>query len=360
YTAPANPFYPIRVKTTIDTQLQEALEETANEQDLYKGAAVLLDIETNELLAAVSRPDIDVSNPYKNEGMQNLALTPLIPGSVFKTVTAAAALEEQLPELDRIFNCNETLYGTADKRELGNLSFEESFAQSCNRTFGDLAKVLQENHSNSLEIYAEKLGLTGEIGWRGSFFHEEEFVPLDIGEGMVFTDSDKRKDKNISAQTGIGQHDVKVSPLAVANMMATIARGGEKKLVKGVQAVQYKNGTTMFEFEDVPADGESISSVTASRLQKLLRSVVQSKEGTGAALQAAPYPIAGKTGTAETGKFIGDKQLYNKWFAGYFPFDQPKYALVVVRTEAFEQGGGVQSFYLEAVNKIYRISGENP
>ena len=117
------------------------------------------------------------------------------------------------------------------------------------------------------------------------------------------------------AKSAIGQQDVQVSPLAIANMMATIARGGEKRMVKAVSKVEFSNGASVFQFPDKTIGGESLAPYTAMKMQELLRTVVSSEQGTGHSLAALPYEVAGKTGTAQTN--LETKKL-NKWFAGYF------------------------------------------
>ena len=84
----------------------------------------------------------------------------------------------------------------------------------------------------------------------------------------------------MSALTGIGQNEVRVTPIAVANMMAVIARGGKKEMVRVSSEIEYKNGTNLIGFKEKELR-ESISPYTASKLQKLLREVVINHEGTG-------------------------------------------------------------------------------
>ncbi len=134
-------------------------------------------------------------------------------------------------------------------------------------------------------------------------------------------------------------------------MMATIARGGEKREVKAVKEIRYKNGTSFFQFKDHKVEGKRLSYTTITKLQQLLRSVVTMKEGTGSAFQGLPVSVAGKSGTAQTGK--GNK--VNRWFAGYFPYDNPKYALVVVDIETTQNQNIVTSIFKEFVEAIYQL-----
>ncbi len=201
-----------------------------------------------------------------------------------------------------------------------------------------------------MEDYAEKLGLMSRIGWHGDVFHFNRFMQFpEERVGRIWGNGKDKSVKKAVNQTAIGQKEVRVSPLAVANMMATIARGGQKKQVRAVSEVQYKNGTTLFAFPQQTLEGEGLSSYTAEQLQKLLQSVVQ--YGTGERFKALPYTVAGKSGTAETGR----KGLVNKWFAAYFPVEQPKYALVVVDLDGKESEAKTNDIVETIIHKLYEL-----
>ncbi|MGA9228293.1 MAG: penicillin-binding protein 2 [Mesobacillus sp.] len=355
YIEPANPFYPINVQTSIDKDLQMIVEEAVDNYDIKKGGVVLLDIKTNSVLSMVSRPEINKNAPFSDKGIENMMVKQHIPGSVFKTVVAAAAIDSGLDDPNRKFDCSKKLNGEPDlKYDHGMLNFTDSFARSCNRTFGEIARELQEKDPTILERYAEMLSVTGGVGWKGDIFHLENFQQMqDEEEGRVFVSEDARKDRNFSALSGIGQHEVRASPLAIANMMATIARGGEKDMVRSVLSIKYQNGTEMTEFPKEKLKGDRISSYTAMKLQKLLREVVVNDHGTGRWFKDLPYAVAGKSGTAETGIYDGEKQLHNKWFAGYFPYENPKYALVAVNLGVPEDEGGVNPLFADIVKAVY-------
>jgi penicillin-binding protein 4B len=328
YRTQTNPLYPLHVKTTIDKKMQEAVERFLNAHRLEAGGAVLLDIESNELRAMASRPVFNSKTIYEHE---NKMTTHQIPGSIFKIVTAAAAIEENKIQNDKRYDCNLNIYGTQDERKLGMLNFEESFSQSCNKTFGELANEMALGNNGILEEYAAKLGLLELNGWRGQVYHFEDFSHFYQEEqGQIRTANKKIQDYRSPlaiSQTAIGQLDVKITPLAAANMMATIARGGKWSEVKAAKSVNFANGTELVGFKDHNGKKESLSPYTIMRLQSLLVNVVKDEKGTGHALHSLPFQVAGKTGTAQKGEEI---KLYNKWFAGYFPADNPKFALVVV------------------------------
>jgi penicillin-binding protein 4B len=328
YRAQTNPLYPLHVKTTIDKKMQEAVEKYLSIHQVEAGGAVLLDVESNELLAMASRPVFNSETIYEHE---NKMTTHQIPGSIFKIVTAAAAIEKNKIQNDKLYDCNINIYGKEDERKLGMLNFEQSFSQSCNKTFGDLANEMAAEDNNFIEKYASKLGLLELNGWRGQVYHFDNFSHFYQEErGQVRNPNKKIQDyqsRLAISQTAIGQLDVKMTPLAAANMMATIARGGTWSEVKAAKSVNFANGTELIEFKDHTDKKESLSPYTMMRLQSLLVNAVKDENATGHALQSLPFQVAGKTGTAQKGE---GANVYNKWFAGYFPADNPKFALVVV------------------------------
>ncbi|HZG60614.1 MAG TPA: penicillin-binding protein 2 [Anoxybacillus sp.] len=363
YTEPANPFYPVSVQTTIDRDLQEIAQEVIKKHRLKKGGLVLLDIETNNILAMVSAPEMNPQNPYGDNGADNHMIVPQIPGSIFKTVIAAAAIENGILFSNRKFNCSQKIDGKPDKEhDYGMLNFADSFAVSCNNTFGTLGKELVEKDKGIIEEYAKKLGLYPLAGWNGKVYHFEQFKQFpEEKKGKIWHDA---KDKAVPlavAQTSIGQKDVRVSPLAVANMMATIARNGEAKQVRVVNKILYKNGTTFFSFPEQEFATQSISPYTALKLKELLRKVVTDEQGTGRRFQTLPYEVAGKSGTAETGKHSSHgKPLINKWFAGFFPVNEPKYALVVVELEQLSSQAVTNDVFYDVVKRIYEFNEQYP
>nr|WP_316252483.1 penicillin-binding transpeptidase domain-containing protein [Bacillus aquiflavi] len=142
-------------------------------------------------------------------------------------------------------------------------------------------------------------------------------------------------------------------------MMATIARGGKKEMVRVVSKIEYKGGTVMTKFKQRQIRGESLAPSTAMRLQKLLREVVENEHGTGRVFYDLPFEVAGKSGTAETGKFKEDKQLHNKWFAGFFPYEKPRFALVTVNLDVFSDEGAVNPLFMDMVKGIYELEQKN-
>ncbi|CUB08251.1 Penicillin-binding protein 4B [Bacillus cereus] len=357
YTSPGNPFYPVTIQTTLHNELQKKAEEVVEASEIKKGGLVLLDVKKNEILAMVSKPSVQVKDEslYKTT-LENQMLTPHFPGSVFKTIVAAAAIDQNKNVFNRTFNCNKDLYGEDHPQVMmGTLSFKESFARSCNRTFSELGNELIQKDKMVLETYVAALGGADKVGWRGSVFHITHFEQMPEEKSVMIWGSEGNKNsKKAVAQTAIGQKDVRMSPLAIANIMATIARGGEKMEVKAVEKIMYKNGIDFYTFEDHTVGGKQLSYETVKTLQQLLRSVVTTEKGTGAAFRSLPLSVAGKSGTAQTGK--GAKE--NRWFAGYFPYENPRYALVVVDIETNSDVNKVTPIFKSIVESIYRLENE--
>lgn len=355
YTGQNNPYYPLNVRTTIESELQENLESILDKHKVQKGGAILLDVETGNIAALASRPSINWNDPFSDEGTKNMMFEQHIPGSVFKTVVAAAALDEGIVDRNDSFNCNLNIRGEPASRELGELMLDESFSRSCNRTFSELAVALQNENPNNLEVYARKLGLIGPLVWQGDVFYMKNFQQFEHSLGRLFLENNNKNDVNVISQTGIGQQEVRVSPLGVANMMATISRGGSKKTIRVATEIQYADGGALFKFPEQVNDDDSVSLATAQRLQQLLRKVVTDPEGTGAYFQNLPYEVAGKSGTAQTGIQIENQQLYNKWFAGYFPFQNPKYSLVTVNLDVLENEGSTSELFSDIVKMVHHV-----
>ncbi|MBP1914862.1 peptidoglycan D,D-transpeptidase FtsI family protein [Lederbergia galactosidilytica] len=353
YTGENNPYYPLNVKTTINRTLQEKMEAILEEHQVENGGAILLDIELGAIIANASRPALNGQRPFDDKGAINQMFEAHIPGSVFKTVVATAAIEERLISNSDHFNCDLDIRGNIASRSLGELNLEDSFARSCNRTFAELANKIQDKDPHLLQNYAEKLGLIGSQSWEGDVFYLQDFKQFNASTGRIFLQEDNQVDHNFISQTGIGQHEVRVSPLGVANMLATIARGGQGKAIRVATEIQYADGSTMFEFPEQDKRKQSISTAAAQKMQQLLRRVVTDPEGTGAYFQTLPYEVAGKSGTAQTGIESEGQQLYNKWFAGYFPFESPKYSLVTVNLGVKEDDGSVTNLFADLVEMVH-------
>lgn len=333
-TASDNPHFPLQVTTTIDLDIQRIAEQAMSKYGIKKGAVVVLDANNADIMAMLSLPQLD---PYHIGAIgtdeRNHALVASPPGSVFKTVTLAAALESGVTNWEETFRCNGHYgkYGLKCWKEggHGHLTLEQAFAESCNVVFADLAERMDPAW---LQITAERMGFARQVGWSTEQFVDGKSLRL-MGEeeaGSIFLSKKAAQDGGVRTGTGIGQRDVRVTPLQVANMAVTILHDGQMYAPRLVKEVRYADGGLMasLNVQSIRSKYGRIEPRTAARLKQGMRSVVL--EGTAAhALANARWPLAGKSGTAElAGK---QKGRNDQWFVGYGPVNgKPRYAAAVL------------------------------
>lgn len=333
-TAENNRYYPLRVHTTVNMQLQQMIEDLVESMGIKEGAVVVLDASNGDVISMVSRP---FYNPYHidlNGGnWSNRAVKSTIPGSIFKTVIAAAALEEKVSTPSEVFHCTGHYgkYGLSCWKEGGHgrITLQEGYVKSCNTVFAALGERLT---AEQIQEAAVKLGFSRKIGWhKDSFAGEQDFRQIDQEEGGTIFGNGVAIDGGVKAQTAIGQRDVRVSPLQAANMIVTLLQGGQFHYPRLVNEVTYKDGSPMMKFpvEQSKNTAEQISPYTAKLLLSWMRQVVT--EGTGRTLAQAKWELAGKSGTGQV--LQGGQRgllLNNQWFVGYGPANRPKYAVAVL------------------------------
>ncbi|NMA66612.1 MAG: stage V sporulation protein D, partial [Clostridiaceae bacterium] len=311
---------------------------------------VLIDILTGNILAISSRPNFDPSNinPYLNDANQplfNRALGAYTPGSIFKIVTAAAALESGVSP-DLVFECPGYVDfdGTRincwnhERGGHGFINMVQAFAQSCNSYFIKLG--LEIGRDTILDM-ANKFGFGHLTGLNRQNINEPSgMVPSTIGPAHP-------------AETGnisIGQGPLLVSPVQAANMTAAIANGGILNQVSLVDSIVNDEGDKI---RNIKNSGWSrvISKETAAALQGMMLLTVQA--GTGNMANVRGYGgSAGKTGSAETGWKIDDREILHAWFSGYFPVDTPKYSLCVFIEDGKSGSSSAAPVFAEIAAKL--------
>ncbi|MFD2333729.1 peptidoglycan D,D-transpeptidase FtsI family protein [Cohnella sp. GCM10020058] len=333
-SGPANPHYPLQVRTTIDADVQRAAEATLKKHGIKEGAVVVLDVEHADILGMVSLPAFEPAQiGMAGTDERNHALIAVPPGSVFKTVTLAAALEAGVTTLDETFRCAGSYgrYGLNCWLHGGHgvLTVKEAYAQSCNVVFAALAERLDPA---LLAETADKLGLGRQIGWQiGSFVDGKPLRLLEEEQpGAIFATPEAGKDGGVRTGTGIGQRDVRVTPLQAANLVVTLLHGGRVQAPRIATEIRYADGGLLANMpaRGAPSEFGSIKPATAAALREAMRAVVT--EGTAEqALGSNEWPLAGKSGTAE---LAGKRPTLNdQWFVGYGPAKgRPRYAVSVL------------------------------
>ena len=315
------------VVLTLDSRIQSLCETVGAEKSLGRGAIVVLNAATAEILACASFPAYDTGNPGASlnaEGSPfvNRALTAYSAGSVFKTVTAAAALENGVPA-DRKYVCTgsvtvgDTTFRCHKHDGHGELDMTGALAQSCNAYFITLA---QELGGEKLLRQAEKFGLGKEILLADGMSSSAGILP---GETLL-------KNAGELANFAFGQGSFSATPLQMAAVYAAIANGGTLREPCLLREQLNDNGDSVAEWRPTPGT-RAVSAQTAATLGKMLEKVVS--EGSGKNARPEGFSAAGKTATAQSGEHDGGRELLRTWFCGYFTIADTTYAAAVVKDD---------------------------
>ena len=310
-----------RVQLTLDAQLNQVAYDAL---DGRKGTVGIYNYKTGEILCMVSAPAFDPADPpeiedgderYDGVYMNRFLSSTFTPGSVFKTVTAAAALENLPDLLERTFVCTGSSQIGADTITCpyvhGTMDFYEAMASSCNCTFAQLAVELG---SETLQRYAQSAGLLSSQSISG----------IETATG-TYDVSDTASNVGWS---GVGQYDDLVNPCALMTMMGAIAGGDTARQPYLLQQETNLSGSHVY----ATGTSSSISLWTESTcrtLQKILRNNVTSNYGQS---QFGDLAVCAKSGTAE----VGTGSAPHSWFAGFVADEELPLAFVVL----VENGGG--------------------
>ncbi|MCE9608878.1 MAG: penicillin-binding protein 2 [Chthoniobacter sp.] len=337
----ANPQPGYNIVTTIDTDLQRLCENTLK-AGVKRGAMVIIDPNNGDILAMASWPTINPNwfiptiseeafNAINND--KNIPLIPRAyrsaypPGSVFKVPVALAALQERVIDIDDEFNCppsltiGRTVFRNWRKSGAGSLNFCDALTQSCDTWY---YQVGIKTGAKRMSDWSKKLGLGERTG-----------IPLAAESGGVIPDDayflkvhgHKMFDGDL-ANMSIGQGDVQVTPLQMAQAMAAVGNGGTLYRSRLVQQVQSIDGQIVNAYP-VRARGDlGIDARIMKEIRKAMSAVVSSRAGTGGKASVSGVQVAGKTGTAQWGPKKKEKTA--AWFAGFAPTDKPRYAFAVV------------------------------
>lgn len=333
------------VELTLNAQAQDAAYEAMQG---YEGAVVAIEPGTGKVLALVSTPSFDPNDLASNDDLEiiqnyslleNDASKPLTnraiagdlyhPGSTYKLVTAAAALESGAAQPDSQF-ANDTEFklpgSTAVMQNYGlstcgsgeTATLERAIVLSCNVPIAELAVSMDEDEIPNM---AHAFG-----------FDQEISIPLAVTPSTAPIPMGKAE----AALSSIGQLDVRATPLQMAMVAAGIANDGvvmQPQLINRVIAPDLKVEQSFTEVEF----SNPISEKTSSQLTDMMVKGVSSADGAAANAAIEGISVAGKTGTAENGENTAGEELpYTIWFTGFAPADNPKIAVAVV----VANGGG--------------------
>ncbi|AOH48237.1 penicillin-binding protein 2 [Selenomonas sp. oral taxon 920] len=331
---------------TIDKDIQEAAEQAVDAQlaavHAHAAAAVVMNPQTGEVLAMVSRPAFNPNlfaggistqnwnvlnnNPY--HPMDNKAITgEYPPGSTFKIVTGTAALaEHKVTPQEKIFDSGQHWIipkTNAGGEALGWISFQEAMAHSDNVYFYEMGNRLGVD---ALERYARMFGLGARTGIDLPY-EAEGLVPNRKYKADNYEDGEWYLSETFDA--AIGQGFNLVTPLQAAMVMGEVAANGKRYQPHLVQRIVDVNGNTVREVQPKLLSELDVDPSVLRRVQDGLHQVT--KIGTAAGVFAGfPIDIAGKTGTAEN-----SQGRDHGWFVAYGPYVNPNIVVAVI----VEQGG---------------------
>ena len=347
------------VVLTIDETIQHILEkhlETAVSDDLLRegAAGIIMNPKTAEIYAMSTKPDFNLNDPYSieqftnyaidlktdevmknydssNEELKNNAIAAIRnkmwrnkaisdtyePGSTFKILTAAMALEEDVVSLDSPFYCSGQKQ-VADrtirchKREgHGAETFVKGVQNSCNPVFMELG--LRVGATKFME-YFKAFGLTQKtginlIGESGSIFYQHKLSEVDL------------------ATSSFGQ-GFSITPIQLITAVSAVINGGNLMRPQIVKEIRNENGVVKTYQPEVV--NRVISQETSDMMRQILESVVSSPTGSGKNAYIKGYRIGGKTGTSEKGR-NNDKRIAS--FIGFAPADDPQIICLIMLDE---------------------------
>jgi peptidoglycan glycosyltransferase len=359
------------VVTTIDLPTQRAAAEALGDE---MGAIVAVDPRSGQVLAMVSRPGFDPNGIERTwETLRSDARAPLLnraiqatypPGSTFKVITAAAALDRGIVDPETEFRCTTAAQVDAlsvdcrNHSHLATVNFREAFAWSCNRTFAltglflplgaPLAPRLDDRAVatrpwTSIDVRASAEALSGYA--RAFGFERAQQFDLPVTTSRIKGDGEWYT--SLLAQTGFGQGEVAATPFQMALVAATVANDGVVPVPYLAERAVSPGGSEqslkpMLASALAPVQQRAIKPAAAADLKRFMVDSVEYAYATRAKI--AGVSVAGKTGTAES----GPGQTPHSWFVGFAPADNPAIALAVI----VEHAGSGSDFATPAAQRV--------
>lgn len=337
------------IVTTIDSKFQRICENAMN--NIEKGACLVTDISTGEIKAMVSVPtfnnnDLESSLNDENFPFINRTLCEYSCGSIFKLVTSGVALECGIAQ-DFQYDCT----GSIDIKNQefkchkldghGIQDMQSAIKNSCNTYFIELAKNIPND--KFLEI-CEHLGLGRETIFAKNISSAEGYLPTEL-------------DLKVPAEKGnfsFGQGLLTVTPIQISSLTCAIANDGEMPILYLIKGKTF-DGSNLYDVNS-PKYAPIFSVDTARKLQRFMKSAVQDNIYSN----GRPYntTASGKTSTAQTGKYNSNgTEICQAWITGYFPSDNPKYAVTVLVEDGGYGNTSSAPIFKEIIENIVNITG---
>lgn len=333
------------VMLTIDSNIQN-IAETAAAKYLQCGAVIITDISNGEILAMASLPGYNrnaIASVLHDERspLINRCVAAYNAGSVFKPVVAAAALEngfdpEELYDCTGTVTIGNTTMGCIKHTPHGQLNLSKAISHSCNTYFINMSANIG---GEAIIKMAESLG----------FHHATRLGSHYSASTGNLPENDTLKRPAELANFSFGQGELTVTPVQVAGMISAIARHGEyiePYVVMGLT----DDKMNVISQPSTPEKHIAMSTKTAEIIGECMRMAVL--EGTAKAGASDKITSAAKTGTAETGIIKNGRKVNQAWYAGYFPYEDPKYTCVVLAEDGTSGGGSAGPVFKEIAERM--------
>lgn len=324
---PGNDIY-----TTFDSKLQKIAYDSMG---VYKGAIIVSDVKTGEILAMVSKPDYDPNtvavmwDKYMEDNDSGTLLNRVTqglypPGSTFKIITSLEYMRENPSDyMNYKYNCSGSYRADGIKINCfhgavhNSQNFLTSFAHSCNSSFANIGMSLDRNlFGNTLD----------QLSFNSKLPLEYNYSVSNLNINSLTSDYDM-------AQVSIGQGKAQMTPILLNMITNAIANDGVCMEPRVLDKAVNCNGDVIEEWEN-KVYKKFMTEAEADGLKNLMESVV--KEGTAkAGFSGATYRAAGKTGSAE---FDSLKLDSHAWFTGFAPVEDPQISVTII-VESIGTGG---------------------
>lgn len=322
---------------TLSAEVQAAALEAMGDR---KGTIGIYNYKTGQILCAVTTPNYDPDNVPDVEGdetgayegvyLNRFSQSTYIPGSIFKIVTTAAALESVPGILDMTFTCEGVDEYGIDKvsceRAHGTLNLKQALASSCNCCFGQIANLVGKE---TLQAYADQFQITQPVKFDGITTARGNFDLSKAAKVQI-------------AWGGIGQYTDQINPCRYMTFMGAIAGGGKGAVPYLVEEVS-NEGTVTYRATTTYTD-RILPESTAAILQEYMRNNVVSVYG---AEKFAGLTVCAKSGTSQ----LGGDQVSNAMFAGFATDEAYPLAFIVV----VENGGYGSSTCVPILGKVLSV-----
>lgn len=334
------------VVSTIDINIQTIAERAA--EDLELGAVVIAEAKTSKIRALVSKPTFSAENlaeTLKNADspLLNRAINAYNVGSVFKPCVAATGIDMGLGNfgytctgsceiIDRYFKCH-NLSGHS------SLNLKSAIANSCNTFFYN---------------YAFKIGGEQILKTASNFKFGQK---INLCEGISCASGNLPEKNTLSnianlANLSIGQGELLLSPVSMLTLYSAVANGGSYYMPSLVEGT-LQNGS--FTPHTVGNPTRAMKKDTAEKLKDYLSAVLI--EGTAKGFAPTLTTAAGKTATAQTGKFKNGAEICQGWFCGFFPLESPEYVVIVFSEDTARQSKSCVEIFSQIADNISKKGG---